>query len=289
MDLNVKNFATIAITLAITVLLFVTVFVPVIDDAQKTVGPEITYNNTPTVTHTPLKMWEGEDMIISYEPTTKSLTFGENTYTTEDFYGYQVVFASNGFGAVSAGGSLGSLGISSYALGGIPNSYGPAFTISITNGEYTFARNNDVVSGTLTWMVYLDPEGEYVSLRNVPSAYTNGKPNDQIILGSMYSAGENTTFYSYYNGELSVEEQYMAVSDVTFKNSLVDSTTDIYLTETTVNIGEDSFAPWYLVVPNTIEGHEASGANYALVGIIPLLILVGIVLGTVGSFIRNRD
>lgn len=119
------------------------------------------------------------------------------------------------------------------------------------------------------------------------NAYSIVNSIKDVTIYGWYYTGENDTQYSFENGVLSVVGDYVATCD--YELTLHDGTTDIYdITEFNITVGGETFVPYFALVPDVVEGHADNGVAYNLVGIIPMLVIVGVLLMAVGLIFRSR-
>lgn len=160
---------------------------------------------------------------------------------------------------------------------------------------------------------FIAPEGEYV-LTNTPHV----TPTTEIIGGgNTYKVqpggtGNATNFWGTFTG--TVEDNLTMVQAAVIPSSVsveISNPATVDMEQISGNLYKINSLTWgavstytdssthafdivytYYLVP-TIVSYEnpnyTGGSNAALIGIIPLLVFVGITLGVVGSFIRNRD
>jgi hypothetical protein len=50
----------------------------------------------------------------------------------------------------------------------------------------------------------------------------------------------------------------------------------------------ETFTPYRILVPYEISGHATSGSMYDMLGVIPLLVTIGLILGVVGVIASRR-
>lgn len=143
----------------------------------------------------------------------------------------------------------------------------------------------------VSFSLYVDPSGDWARFPPASVQPYVSSVKDVIACGTYYT-GDNDTFYWYYNGEADgTNSDYAYGFEATL--TLVDGTTDIYtLSDAVYSVNGDtdeSFTPFNMFVKKTINGHSESGAAYDLVGIIPILVVVGFILGIIGVFISRRE
>ena len=255
---------------------------PTVAGIQDNVGNKVTVTNTGINTN-PIEYWDGEAMEYEWDYVNKVLTLNDEPLTLT---ANQMLFSSSTFAIWTRANSTARLA----ALGDTIDVTNSNFSVVInSDGTYTLTRGNTVYEGTITWGIYQDENGSANLVQGVRSnaGYKTSTADDVIILGNLYSTGENDTYYAYRNGELTVDEQYADVSSVTISKTLINGYTDIYATTVTVNVGDESFTPYYAVVPKEIHGHETAGPAYVMFGVIVLLGIVMLVVFAANA-VRNK-
>lgn len=295
------NILTLAITLTLGVILAGSLLMPVIEDTQETIGPEVTYNNYVMTSNS-----YRYDYVDSVDVTaTASATEGINyDYVINDqnitlISDYMLAVLSDGFSL-----QIGGAGQFAYAKttdpysssysNPTPNTY-PTVTLKMADGEWILkGGDTEIASGTYTWIVTFVENGKYVAHNgSVVNAYCHKSPDDFIVYGSAYTSGDLDTYYAYGNGSM-----FWGVSDYEAKlnwaATLVDGTTDIYKVTScnvTVSDGENSetFTPYRCLYLYEVTGHAASGAAYSLLGALPIIVIVGLVLAATAAIMVKRD
>lgn len=163
---------------------------------------------------------------------------------------------------------------------------GSKLTASIT---YDTNTTQTVTDQDISFSFYFDPAGNYsvFDMRNTQPYVSNEK--DVTAVGTYYT-GENKTFYWYYNGIASgINADYTYGIDI--ETTKTAGTTDIYnVTAVTFDISGETFTPFYMIVPKEISGHATTGVAYDLLGIIPLLVIIGLVVAATGSiYFKNEN
>jgi len=292
---------TIVLTLVVGIILAGSVLMPVLNDAKKTIGDEVTYTNylmTSNQNH--------YDYVDSVELTA---TASETDGISYDFVinGNPITLISDYMLAVASDGvviQIGNAGqfacstnLETYASEPNlnPTTY-PTVTLTMNNGEWSLNAGDTVLkSGVYTWVVTYKENGRYVAHNSsVVGAYCHETPSDFIVYGGGYSSGDLDTFYSYGQGKLTV-----AVSDyegtLNWNTTLVDGTTDVYQVTTcniTISDGEndETYTPYRCLYLYEVTGHEAGGASYSLLGAIPVIVIVALIVAAIGMVaIRRND
>ena len=293
------NALTLIITLVVGVILAGSLLGPVISDAQKTIGDEVTYTNSMTSSNQ-----YRYDYVDSLELTA---TASETDGVSYDFVingkeitligDYMLAVASDGI--VIQIGTAGQFAYSTYmeTYASEPNlsptTY-PEVTLTMSGGSWSLkAGDTTLKDGTYTWIVTYKDDGRYVAHNSsVVGAYCHETPSDFIVYGGGYSSGDLDTFYSYGQGKLTV-----AVSDyegtLNWNTTLVDGTTDVYKVTTcniTISDGEnnETYTPYRCLYLYEVTGHESGGASYTLIGAIPIMVIVALLMLAVGAIAYRR-
>lgn len=289
--MDLKNIGGIVAGLVIAVVLLASVLVPIISTAMITIGEEASFDNTVRETYT-YNVWDGEDVTFVFTKDNTANTYTVNGDSVTLTAAQNILIASNFF-SMRTGGQATNPGIN-YQYQGLTAGAEATLTYAISNGAYTLTIGETVFTGDLEWMVYAVADGETgtsdLGQLTTPSSrfYTSDAQNI-VVLGNIYTTGDNDTYYAYYNGDLTVNEEYASMSSVDISKTVKDGYTNIYNTSVTVQIGEESFTPYFILAPITVNGNEASGAMYDLLGIIPLLVTVGILMGIVTAVFVRRE
>lgn len=283
MEIGFMNRITgLVIALVVGGLLIGGLLAPTVAGIQDTVGNKATVTNT-GINTAPIEYWDGEAMEYEWDYVNKVLTLNDEPLTLT---ANQMLFGTDTFTIWTRANATARLA----ALGDTIDVTNSDFSAVINaDGTYTLTRGSTVYEGTITWGIYQDENGSANLVQGVRSSagYKTSTADDVIILGNLYTTGENDTYYAYRNGELTVDEQYADVSSVTISKTLIDGYTDIYTTTITVNVGEESFTPYYAVVPKEVHGHETAGPAYVMFGVIVLLGIVMLVV-VAANGIRNK-
>lgn len=304
--MDLKNIGGIVAGLVIAVVLLSSVLVPVISSTLVTAGDEVTLtNNTAIVLReiedgdvlkcertkltetTQSDVWTLNDEIITSLSGT-SITW--NTGIMSDAVYMQINGASN-----SAAGTFYDVtrATPSTQYFGAPPSAEigstTATTFTFSNGEVVVVfGENTMLTKPYTWGYVVCPneDGEYsAAVSGGTGMVTN---TNEITLCGAYTSGENDTMYTYHNGTSYVSNTDYTI-DVSIETEIHDGTTDIYDATVSVDIGDETFTPYRILVPYEVSGHADSGAMYSLLNIIPLLVTVGILMGIVTAVFVRRE
>lgn len=294
-----KHLTAVIVSAILGVILLVTVVAPIVSEGMKTTGDPVTYTNSLTSTNQ-----YRYDYVNSVELTA---TASETANISYDFVinGNPITLINDYMLAVASDGiviQIGTAGQFAYSTNLetyvsepnlSPTTY-PTVTLTMVNGEWSLNAGDTVLkSGVYTWIVTYKENGRYVAHNgSVTGAYCYETPKDFIVYGGGYSTGDLDSFYAYGNGKLTVGvTEYTGA--LNWNVAKVDGTTDIYRITTcnlTVTDGENSetFTPYRCLYLYEVTGHATSGSLYSMLGIIPIVVAIGIVLGVVSMAIVNR-
>lgn len=273
-----------AVMAVVGVLVFTALLVPVINEGMKTAGDSVTYTNNAVGS---FKLNDTSETVIFERNADDTITLNGETIAKKDGFALASdtlsVFVAFGgrYYVVDQFGEIYSISAAST----------DTFTVTYQNGTVTFnnpANASLNTSETYTWLYSPADNGGWVTayFNNAGYTYYVKSPNDVICTG-YYSTGENDTGYLYKNNELTLTGDYTGSVDYTL--TLVDGTTDIYrMTDFKVNVNDESFTPWCTLIKADVVGHATSGATYDMLGIIPLLVIVGLIMGVVGVVVTRR-
>ena len=276
----------IVITLVVGIILAGSVLMPVLNDAKKTIGDEVTYTNGTIGTYRLAET--DEDLTITMTKGSGTWTIdinGDSFQTTNDgnlnlLYSDAIVITKNNSGD------------------GLTINYNGVASTNSTTKEIIFSdgtvKFDEVVNDTHTtyyegaysWVYLPDTTGIYVNHTGTEAFYV--KSIDDVIMGGAYISGENDCQYSFHDGEL--KTTWEGETSITYDMELVDGTTDIYkVSNVLIHIGDESFTPYRYLTPASVTGHEASGASYSLLGAIPVMVIVALIMGAVAMIVVKRN
>lgn len=292
-----KHLTAVVVSAILGVILLVTVVAPIVTEGQSSVGPAVTLTNDSTFV---LKEADSGDVLKNVRTTvdetrTDAWTFNNTaivgpssggTNWTVGIMSDSVYLTINAPDNASAGSWLYMDGSGSYHYFG-------SVTVTFTDTEIQIDTGSDATSANVdyTWAYVICPyeEGEYIAPALGGTGYVS-KATDVLLCG-FYSTGELDTMYYYHNGQNYVStDGYSMVTNVDL--TLHEGTTDIYDATVSVTVADgtdsETFTPYRIFVPYEVTGHAASGSLYSMLGIIPIVVAIGIVLGVVSMAIVNR-
>lgn len=267
-------------------------FIPAINETQINSGEEVVLNNTMRTPELSYSLWDGSDIELKFVVSGSTGTYSVNgVEQTEilDSVSQRIAIASN-YVCSRVGGSSAPATFNTQVLGWTAG-YTISFTLAVVDGVCTFTQlNNDPVTVDLEWLVYADENGtmNIGTLSSPTTPFYTSLTDKLIILGNVYTTGDNDTFYSYYDGILTVNDEYADNSSVDISRTLADGYADIYETTVIVNVGDESFTPYFILAPKTVNGHESGGAMFSIMGLLPLIVGVGLLLFVVVEVIGKR-
>lgn len=297
-------------TLVVGIILAGSLLIPVLSDAQKTIGPEVTVTNDSAIVLREIEdgdvlkcvrtktgatswtdVWTLNDDVIS------SLSGGSlawNVGIMSDAIYMQINSSGNSaagtyydmtrstpaatYYGISSSAEIGDVGVTSF---------------SFANGAATVTYNeNTTLEVPYTWGYIVCPyeDGEYCAA--VSGGVGAVKDPNQVALCGAYTSGDLDTMYYYKDGQTYVSNTaYTMTANIT--TAVHSGTTDIYDATVSVDMtdGDDteSFTPYRILVPYEVTGHAASGASYSLLGAIPIIVIVALIVAAIGMVAVRRN
>ena len=304
-----KHLTAVIVSAILGVILLVTVVAPIVSDGQTTTGDPITLtNNSPIV----LREVEPGDVLkcTSTYDTTSHNTWTLNdepvTTLTTSSLGWNVGVMSDGFYMQILGAENSNMAIwydmtSTSAAINYVNSATETNTLrtyTVTFGDGTITTVFDSGSGSpstktyeYSWGYSICPYGEGEYCAPVSGGVGIVKDPNQVILCGAYTSGDLDTMYYYKDGQTYVSnDAYTMTANIT--TAVHTGTTDIYDATVSVDMTDgtdtETFTPYRILVPYEVTGHADSGSLYSMLGVIPIVVAIGIVLGVVSMAIVNR-
>lgn len=275
----------LTVGIVVGLVVFSAILMPVIDGAQKNAGAEVTYTNgQQAVYHL------AENDSVTFERTYASATGGfvtinGTTYSQTEIGAFGNLLMSDSITITqNAGGNQCNVYAKDVNTGTL-FSGSASFTLTAADGEITIIVGDNTYTYAYTWLYYYAPDGEYSLMDSTNTTRYVKSINDYTASG-LYASGENDCYYFVKNGEVTAEG-YDATVDYTL--TPVEGTTDIYTITLTINVDDESFSPYVVLVPLTVTGHADSGAIYDMLGVIPILIIAGLIVGIAATVISRRE
>lgn len=271
----------IVLTLVVGIILAGSVLMPVLSDAQKSVGEKVTYTNeSPEY----LSLSDGDVTILL---SSGVLTINGETHTIASTD--TIIYLSDYYTLYYNGTNFYSTYLNQTS--GVRNVTAASVTVSDSKltASVTYDNNTTQTASDipLRFSFYVDPDGEYARF-NTSAMQPYVKSIDDVFAGGSYYTGDNKTYYWFYEGEAGgYSEDYTYAFNATL--TPVDGTYDVYtISNCTMSVGDEDFAPYHMVVKKTIDGVAEKGAAYSLLGAIPVMILVGLIMAAIGMITVGR-
>lgn len=282
------NLLTLVITLTLGVILAGSLLVPVVEDAQQTAGDLGTLDNN-----------ESGVLYNSYAMGHMTASTPEVTILLADS-----VLTVNGTPVtIQHYGTLGQLAVSpdgSYLA--VRNNAAAMYLYTLADGVYTSVTispgtevtvaYNGITVGDTTYPINdlycIGVTSEDPVFRYTPTDSAKiyvEKIGDLFGTATITIDGESKTIA--FVGDQATLTGYTPTVQYSLK--AVDGYTDLYEVESyTITIGEGTATAvsWY--ASEYVTGHEASGAAFSLYGVLPVLVIIGLVIAAV-SVVRNKD
>lgn len=302
MDTN--NLMKVIISLVVGVVLFSAILVPTVGTALVTAGDEVTYYNGGD---SPLRMdYYEEDFTMTYADDT--ITLGD--YSLErDTTDYRVMYWEYGRIVLNNSSSATDLIIYDYRTAGTTSiTYACTIEYDVSESTITVVKTSDsstVTTITAETVMAIKEDGDYafIASTSMSGVYYTQEAAENGTLGFLdtYTTYDDTTLEVVANIDgvsvygLPDGTEYTASVEVV-GGTLVDGTTDVYTGGTptfTIVIGEDTITEatyrFGQAALYEISGHEASGAAYSLYAAIPIIVIAGIVIASIGMIGIRRD
>ena len=300
--MDVKNIIQMVVAVVIGVIM-IGPLVSVVTDAQTDLGDPITLTNTSSIVLREAKDGDVLKVVrtVSGGTTTDAWTLNDEAITgpTGAAGSWDVGIMSDGLYLVIYGsnnsyvGSYADISTNSNAYF-LTGSTSVTYSMTFDDGNITIKNettSTQVATAPYTWGYVMCPYGDGEYCAPISGGVGIVKDPEQVILCGLYSSGDLDTVYYYINGAGVVGNSSYDM-DVNISTALHSGTTDIYDATVSVTItdGDDSetFTPYRILVPYQVSGHATAGAAYDLLGVIPLLVTIGLILGVVGVVVSRR-
>lgn len=279
--MNVNKLVVSIVGLVVGLSILAGLLVPIASSAQANLGDPIELSNDFDLAHE--EYYHKTDSVhLTSDGTSATIDGHTVTYDSQ----FRVLVASDTFYAIGHLGAQYGITIVRYA-GDSPGrlDYAGDVTLTCENGQYSFTSSLGTHTGTYGKLYAVCDKSIADTCTVRPLSLGNYYlPSDYQLF---FISDITNTGYMIYDG---VAHTLTGTGDVTYtKGELVNSTTDIY-TDATMNISYNGVDANMAVVfvPLTVEGHSTSGAEYSLVGVIPLLAIVVVVVFA-ANMIRTRN
>ena len=290
--MNVKDLSTYLVGIVVAIIVVTTVLVPIIGSLLPNAGTLISVSNQNFDSY--YKDVEEGDILVLTDTTA---SFNGNPIDSFSYRG--AFYADKAYSYLYGAPSNGIIGFIVDDTGN-ENKFelvaGRTWTITYGVDSISVVGVADGVDpiewskDDFNWILSIsDPTtSDYYSIEDLryATAYvTNAKT--QVVYSGYYETGENDTFLSYRNGVITQELDGEYNISVDFETTLKEGTTDIYKVDVTINVDDESFTPFLLLVPGEVYGHADTGVLRTLLTIIPIFAVIGIIVGSVYLFGRR--
>lgn len=254
-------------------------FVPIAVGVQTVASTEVNYENNSTM----FKMAESEDVVtislsngtITLNGETVAQTSNSNVILSDVFSCDQFQYQGNWL-------------TRSWYKDSTELSYPSAFSLTfedgVVTGSITRGGTTDTIEDTYEYLYYASSSGNYCQKPGTSTIDAYVKSLDDLVLSGLYYTGENKTTYSYINGVLTLEGDYVGSVDIATEKVGMDV---LRITNIVVHVGDESFTPFRYLVPTEVIGHTETPVSN-IIGILPLIVVVGLLLTVVGAIFINR-
>lgn len=285
--MNLRNIAGIIGGIVVAVMLLCVVLIPIADDDNY----RSYATNTVGYTGTIADATEDIDLTLTTD-SSRSLTINDVAYT----------YSVNDVALITNSAMLAVTTVSpyvsfSYEVDGVKTVNSNLAGISLTASEGTITatltkQDTTTVDVTLEydWICYRDNEGSDRIFNVITSSKTVYYSEDAPIyaIGPAGSAG----YVGFVNDDVVLAgTSYTGTLDGTLYSNDVYETTLTYQngSELYVTVDNTAYYPYYGAVAGSIETTSDSASDaYDLIGLVPLLVTVGIIMGIVGMLVTRR-
>ena len=290
--METKSLVQTAVAVLVAVTVLVTVLFPITSSAQETIGESVTVENT----------------MVAYGQYRLDEVVGDAVITVGTIEGSYGIAVGEAFVPIVPAANTNL--ISSDVVSVNPNANGTLTAITLANGTQHVAHASDTLVITLTGgvaTITLNSQELYVSEYNSlyalkqDGAWAGHDVADGTAVRSIndvrgsgaYKVGDAYILWFINNGHVYGTPGYTFT--MSYDEELKEGTTDIYIiSNIVITASEEGGEPVTInatrvLTHATVEGHESGGAGYTLIGIIPILVIVGLILAVIGFAIRYRD
>lgn len=275
----------IVVALTVGVILTGSLLFPVLNDAQETAGDVETIVNSSS-THNSYQMG-----LVTNETIVVKVSGG-------------ALYLNGETVPISHAGTVGSIAESDVGYVGVRNNGASLYFFEYTEtGLETHAINPDVeVTITATSISYstdsFTATKVYSIGSNAPVKYQTAFNNsgsgpiyinsvDQVFGWGVFTSGEVSQLIAF-SGDSATSASYPVTVEYTTEK--VDGYTDLYkLTSYSVTFNDGSSNVPSMLIPVSVQAHEASGAIFSLYGAIGVVVIVALVMVAIGAIVIRRQ
>lgn len=308
MDLDVRKITMGVVAMIVAILVVITCATPIMQslvNEQKTIFNN-DYNRYSKLIDSDL---DNANITIVWPDLTQGsieITIGDNDPYTLSVSRSRVPLVLTEFGSVEENAvnsraifRSSTAGASSYLTGGPITITVSSGVVTVVNGTGDSATTNTFNVGS--WLFYPDDNGDYTAMNTTSSAddiITINSIDDLYFattintdnLGFVSGHGATCTFYNV-EGTPSYSMELLDSEEVSGYNDVITTKITNYAisAEAGTNLDNSQFVPFITMVPRSVEGHTNMDNTLSMmISIIPLLMVIAIVIGAIGMFIKTR-
>lgn len=304
---------TIALTLVVGIILAGSVLMPVLNSATE---KERTFTNQGYFTYDAVN--ENTDLTIDFDPATPGvITIGEKTVTMPEENGNWTICGSENFTVryvkTASSTNLQCYGSNGY-IAGDPSATTTVLHVDVDATEMTFERNTSTTKtysmGTHGFVINTDGNGALMLKYANEKAYVLGD-SEVYLCGTTFVTGSGTNDFVGVFGYGSLDDgltmnafygtgggqNTISFGDVTATYEAVNGFNDLYQVDKfefplTQNSATVTATYSYFVVPTEVTAERTAhltDGQIALMGAIPVLVIVALLVVAVGVVARRND
>lgn len=293
------NLLTLVITLTLGVILAGSLLMPVIESAQTATSDTINNDVSEGMT---FRLDGNDDYNLT---TTSSVRAWLINGTTVDMYNAGGALAitdkcrfekSGGYVALydATGSRIANLSTVTNTVVLEYTAETKVFTVTTYTGTGESAELANTYTYNVENILYYIPGGDYGAIQTGGDPDVTYYVNDisQVIAGGAYTTGDLDTSYfaegtTVYVGNSSYTATGTATTVKEYTDAIKGSSFSITVTD---GEASETFTPYTVFVPLKIVAHtEEQNAQIALYGVLPILVIVGLVVSAIGAIVIKRE
>lgn len=280
----------VPVILGITISLILVggLLMPIVNDAVDSSATPIDFENTNN-SASPYKYDYVDRMDLEIDVTSDDVTITVNGMTLEPSTANYVLFASsNGFSEVfpESSGNVTRLfywadeldGTDSYT---VSRSEIGVTTVIIENGSYTITTyDGNTIESISSWVACPINNGSFIAHHgNFNSCYFTSI-DEMIVYSGNYTSGENDSFISYGQGELTTSDAWDGLVSVDYVGgSIVDGTSNVYYGgNVVITVDDETFTPYRTLIKQNVVGLSDENSAQKLFLVIPAIVIIAIII-----------
>lgn len=305
--MNMKEIPTLIASMIVAIVVVSAVLVPVVVNAMEVSEPITEYNIGTGQTYREAKSGDIFQLTSVYDADTGKKTdtwtlngeevmnsnaFAWNVGIVSDVMWIEVLNSANSSSAIFYEFNAENPMYKNYvgANASVPNA---VYTWEFTDNKISYSDGNTTAEYDYSW-AYVPcsiEDGGYMASSLTADVTSLVNNVDDIILCGTYTTGELDTGYYYYKGD-----SWVTSTDYTGENTteltLKDGTYDLYYADISFTVSDgtttESFEPYRALVPYEVHGYADSGTIHTFLMILPILAVIGMLLGIVSLMYFRR-